>query len=140
MAVLKEYRCAAHGEFEATKPKCPHGCSPRFVSQEIRTAPAMKGNSTRNMDAIQQDLATSYRMSDIRNSANGDSVMTTLRKNPQTAPSWGDVQHAKPGFSRRGDAQVFTPSSMGLQGDNALAGVKPMLTGPTPRFVNKPGV
>jgi hypothetical protein len=139
MAVLKEYRCAAHGEFEASKPKCPHGCSTRFVSQEFRTAPAMKSQGTKRVDRELQNLATDYRMSDIRNGPNGESVMETLRKKPQAAPMWGDVQHAAPGFSQRGDAATFSPGSIGVQGGNGLAGVKPMLHAPRPAFVNKPG-
>ena len=101
MAVLKEYRCAAHGEFEATEAECPHGCSPRFVVQEFRTAPAVRSNGTNIVDTEMQNLSKAYGLSDIKNGVEGESVMMNLRKKPTNRPSWGEVPHAQPGFSRR---------------------------------------
>ena len=42
MAVLKEWRCADHGEFDSTHPICPYsGCDSSFVLRELRTAPTI---------------------------------------------------------------------------------------------------
>jgi hypothetical protein len=61
--------------------------------------------------------------------------MMNLRKNPSFSPSWGQVDHAAPGFSTRGDAKTFNPSSMGVQGANVLAEVQPTLGQPKPQYV-----
>jgi hypothetical protein len=134
MAIVKEYRCAAHGPFESTRPKCKYGCSPRFVTQEFRTAPAIKSAGTKHLDREIGNLARDYKLTDIRNGEDGESVMQTLRKNPQFAPTWGEVKHAKPGFSQRPGEQapVFSPASMGATPTGALQQMKPLMTGPKP--------
>lgn len=134
---LKEYSCAAHGEFESRTGKCPHGCSKRFVRQEFRTAPASRSGGSKAIDREMRNLASDYRLPDIRTSNDGLSVMQNLRKNPSFAPSWGNVEHAAPGFSKRGDVKTFNPSSMGVQSDNVIQRVKPILPGPKPAYINK---
>lgn len=122
MAVLKEYVCAAHGEFDAFEPVCPSGCAGRFVKREIRTAPGLKSIGTKNADAIQQQLATDFRLGDLSN-ANGDSVITNLRKKDwkalkgQPPSQWvGGVPHAQEGWTQReGEkAPTFDPTSVGM--------------------------
>jgi len=86
MAILKEFRCAAHGPFEAfvkgdKVPKCPAGCSARWVSREIRTAPAARGNVTGRMDNLQKDLAADFKLRDLKvDKEGGNSVINELRK------------------------------------------------------------
>jgi hypothetical protein len=94
----------------------------------------------RNADRQLDFLAKDYGLTDLQNGKDGESVMTTLRKNPSFAPSWGNVQHAKSGFSQRGEqAKTFDPTSMGVQRENILSQVKPTLHSPQPAFINKPG-
>jgi hypothetical protein len=134
MAITREFTCAAHGPFESkrTNPKCPKGCSARFVTQEFRTAPAI-GGVARHVDRELNHLAKDYRLTDIRNTAAGDSVMTTLRKGTNWAPSWGDVTHAEPGFSQRGEkSPTVSPAAYGASPTGALQSVKPLLTQPKP--------
>jgi len=86
MAVLKEFICAAHGEFEEfvngdETPYCPHGCSPRFVNREIRTVVASRSNSTDRMDHLIDGIAKEHRLSDIKvGKDDGQSVMQNLRR------------------------------------------------------------
>lgn len=118
MAILREYVCAAHGEFESTEPECPHGCSPRFVRQEIRTAPSFKSGGTGRVDSELKNLSKDYGLGDIPSVREGESVMGELRKNPSHAPSWGNVEHAAPGFSQRGDAKQYAsgmPAGVNVQ-------------------------
>jgi len=141
MAIVREFRCAAHGPFESTRPhpKCPKGCSKRFVVQELRTAPGVVGMGTKHLDREFDNLARDYRLTDIRNGKDGESVMSTLRKNPSFAPSWGNVQHAKPGFSQRGEASpTFSPASYGAQPANLVAELQPTFTGPKPIITHAP--
>ncbi len=138
MAITREFTCAAHGPFESKrlKPKCPRGCSARFVTQEFRTAPAVHGGIAKHVDRELNHLASDYRLTDIRNGADGESVMTTLRKNPQAQPTWGTVAHAKPGFSQRGEASpTVSPAAYGASATGALQSVKSMFTGPKPLTV-----
>jgi hypothetical protein len=137
VATLREYRCAAHGEFEAFDLECPYGCSERFVTQEIRTAPGLHSDRTKRADGEMQNLARDYGLSDIANGSDGESVMQTLRKRPQFEPSWGRVEHAAPGFSQRGDVKTFDPRSMGAQPASVVQDMKSSLRPPTPRFVNR---
>ena len=110
---LKEYVCKAHGEFESYSDRCPHGCSGRFVKQEIRTAPAFGSKSTRVMDQTTRDLAADFGLSDVRNDKEGGSVMDALRKAEKLgefAPRWGSV----------GKEIGGSLGSAGIRGENNL--------------------
>jgi hypothetical protein len=128
MAIVKEYRCAAHGEFTATKPKCPRGCSPRFVTQEIRTAPAFRSGSTKVADTELRNLSRTYGLSDIPTVAEGESVMQQLRKKPNFAPTWGQVDHAEAGWSQREGEKpkTFALGPHGVQPGVSIDSVKPL--------------
>lgn len=98
MAVLKEFACKAHGPFEEWVsgddiPRCPKGCSTRFVVREIRQAPAMRGVVTGRLDEMQRDLADTYKLRDLKaDKEGGTSMMQELRKGekPQDfAATWG---------------------------------------------------
>ena len=121
MAIELEWNCAAHGEFTrpagrgGKTPKCPKGCSPSFVVQEIRTAPALRSGSTGRVDAHARALAGDFGLSDIPSAREGESVMGLLRAKPTHQPTWGEVQHAEPGFSH--DPKAARPTfSTGYQG------------------------
>jgi hypothetical protein len=140
MAILREFRCLAHGPFEAFEPECPHGCSARFVAQEIRTAPGLKSAATKVADREIGNLAKSYGMTNIPTSRDGESVMDAVRRGKQMAPTWGEVEHNAPGWSQReGEtAKTFNPQAIGAQPDNVVTRMKPVLSrGPTPIVVNK---
>jgi hypothetical protein len=133
MMPLKEFRCAAHGPFEAlcktdeVLAPCPRGCSLRFVKQEVRTAPSFHGGKTARQDAIQKDLATSYGLPDLKvDKDDGRSVMDRLRRDPSEDYStrWADVPgKMAPGWSKRGEKPVTVnpTATFGMQGGNALA-------------------
>jgi hypothetical protein len=140
MAVLKEFSCAAHGAFEemveqSEMPKCPRGCPKRFVTREIRTAPAGRATITGTLDHLQRELAHDFGLSDIKvGKDDNKSVMQNLREGKMMQPEWVDVPgHLKPGFSQRKDqaAPVNISSSFGAQPDNALERVAPPKNVPT---------
>lgn len=109
MAILKEYRCKAHGEFEAYSPKCPYGCSDRFVSQEIRTAPAYHNGRTAATDRNLRGLAEQAGLTDMRNDPkSGESVMDGVRRGNYKS-QWGKVPEGKVGadsFGVQPDSQI----------------------------------
>ena len=99
MAILKEFICKAHGPFEEfvngeETPACPKGCSARWVTREIRTAPAMSNPVNRNRDAMLKDAAAQFGLTDIKvDKEPGTSVMDNLRQSDAvpTATTWGDA-------------------------------------------------
>lgn len=74
MAVVKEYLCPGHGPFEATRPRCPHGCT--VVSErEFRTAPAFHDGTTRRTDDLVRSQVEAFRLSNIKtNLREGDTA------------------------------------------------------------------
>lgn len=145
MAITKEYRCAAHGEFESETGACPAGCPADFVAREIRTAPAHHNGGTAHTDRELRNLAQDYGLSDLKNDKDGSSVMSCLKRPGQPAsdlPKWADISktHAAPGFSKRGEApqSMTVPGVFGnhLSGQNGLEGFK--FGQPRPAFVGKP--
>lgn len=67
MPVLKEYRCAVHGDFESAKsdPLCPEGCD--TVDRIFLTPPGFRSERTSNIDRTVRGLAKSHGMTDISN-------------------------------------------------------------------------
>ena len=109
MAILKEYRCKAHGEFEAYAPECPYGCSARFVEREFRTAPAYHDGKTARTDRNLRGLAEQAGLTDMRNDPkSGESVMAATKRG-NFKPQWGAVPEGKVGAA-----------DFGVQPDNAL--------------------
>lgn len=86
MAVLKEFICMAHGAFESSEEKCPHGCKGTMVSREFRTAPNTFMVS-KNMDSSLRNLSNDYNMNDIKQNTNG-SYMGGQQQQPDLAPRW----------------------------------------------------
>lgn len=128
MGVLREYRCFAHDlEFESTEanPRCPAGCSRKFVVQEFRTAPSIRSGGTRVADVMQRQLAQDYGLTDMRNDKDGSSVMSSTRsasggarQSAAEAPRayWNpSLFPVRQGWAARGEqAPVFNPKSAGL--------------------------
>jgi hypothetical protein len=127
MAITIEMRCAGHGEVENTELRCPHGCPPRFVVREFRTAPMINGEQTKHTDGTLRGLAESVGLTDLSN-RDGSSVMSNQRRNTPKgldfSPRWVDVPHASPGWSQRDErSPVVTPEQIGqpgLQGANVI--------------------
>ena len=97
MAILKEFSCKAHGAFEAwvkqdETPKCPKGCSARFVTREFRTPVSVNGAVVGTLDQMQKDIAKDFNLSNLRVSEkDSTSVMENLRKGDKSedfAPFW----------------------------------------------------
>ena len=129
MAVLKEFACQAHGPFDeivnqGTIPSCPHGCSPRFVVREIRSAPSIRNVVTGTLDNLQRGIAHDFGLSDLKVKRDDPtSVMQNLREGKINAPQWVDVPNAmKSGWSGRGEAAapVNVENQFGVKGDNML--------------------
>jgi hypothetical protein len=126
MAVLREFRCFAHDlAFESMdeKPKCPAGCSNKFVVQEFRTPVSIRSGGTRVMDAMSKQLAADYNLTDMRNDKEGgSSVMQNTRTESggtrvvgraEAKAYWNPGLFApQPGWAQRGEpAPAFNPAA-----------------------------
>lgn len=143
MAIVKEWRCEAHGEFENANGKCPGGCPSDWVHREFRTAPAARSAVMGHTDRELRNLANDYGLSDIKNDKDGSSVMQSLKRpEGDIKPKWGDISKtwSPPGWSQRGEKpqSMTVPGTFGnhLQGQNGLEGFK--FGQPMPKFVGKP--
>lgn len=124
MPIVKEWRCAAHGEFENSTGKCPSGCPRSMVVQEIRTPPAYRRPGKMAwIDRQMQGIAADAGLTDMKSDGKaGVSVLANEMRRKELAgqaqqkktggkplfPTWLDVPHAAPGFSRQKDAKVPT--------------------------------
>lgn len=102
MPIKKEFKCMAHGFFEAVTddemPRCPSGCT-IGIERAFLTPQSIRGNSrTKNIDKTFAELARDFNLSDISNRG-GDSVMhNNLRMNPLSKeardyrPQWHAIQ------------------------------------------------
>jgi hypothetical protein len=117
--IKKDYRCLAHGNFESTKPVCPHGCN--TVTRIHLSAPAVhtSGRSAR-IDSTLNGLASQYNLTDLSN-RNG-SVASSMPMRPT-----GGLQA---GFVPMGNNPTQTMAQHGLLPGNATADYK--FTGPVP--------
>lgn len=128
MAIIKEYRCAAHGPFDSTTGKCPSGCRKSMVVREIRTAPAYRRPGKMAWtDTQMRAIAAENGLTDMRSDGKaGVSVRADALRRKQLAaereakrtggrvlhPHWVDVPHSAPGFSRRKEQVKTVDGSM----------------------------
>ena len=85
MAIMRTWKCAAHGEFMAYVGKCPSGCGQGMVTQMYGAAVHTSGK-TKFIDATLKDMSKEYGMTDFNNRGgqNGfeeaDRKLTTQQK------------------------------------------------------------
>jgi hypothetical protein len=154
MAVVKEFRCLAHGPFEATKAVCPYGCD--TVTREFRTPVGFASDRTKSIDRTVEGLARAHNLSDINNRGG----QAAVRQNPMFArqqrdvaqimaerygtTGWGKMAaggtynvaegRAETVAGRAGNGAVGAVASYGGHADNALAEVRDHLK---PKPVNR---
>lgn len=91
MAVIKEWRCAAHGDFEGSHPICPAlGCMSESVERVFLTAPAQRsGNdATARFDAGIKRTVDGMRLGNLRSARPGE---TSFAGRAQQEGSRGSV-------------------------------------------------
>lgn len=140
--ITKEYVCMAHGEFDASEPKCPHGCGGGMVQRHFRTAPAYHGGRTSNIDKTLQMLADDHGLTDMNNQNGAGSVG---RVDPAFARQQDEMRAmmlSGQTFEQRmgtGDNAVKNAlTDGGYQADNALVNpvVQSQLRQPVPQVVH----
>lgn len=67
MSVIKEFRCALHGDFEGSHPICPHyGCTSDDVQRVFLTPPAISKGKYSRFEAGLRDTANRMNIRDWR--------------------------------------------------------------------------
>lgn len=121
MAILKEFTCKAHGSFEVwvqqdETPKCPKGCSKRFVSREFLTPPSVNGVVVGTLDQMQKEIASSFNLSNLKVSEkDGTSVMQNLRsgtKKEDFSPFWASDPNPKKMLNDFKPTNVLKPEKL----------------------------
>jgi hypothetical protein len=136
MAVLREWRCRAHSEFENSTGKCPHCGHNKFVVQEFRTPVKHVSARTKNSDRVVKQLAMDYRMTDVKNDKAGGSVRDAMRKGNRPPPMQpGQVMQNYRERPTRESAWLGAapPGAFGGIGGNALKQVP--MSAPSPRYI-----
>ena len=73
MAVMKEWVCMAHGDFDSTDERCPQGCEGAGMIQRVfRTAPPMQSAGYRSINRSFETLAAQHRLTDMRTTRTGE--------------------------------------------------------------------
>ncbi len=73
MAIIKEFRCAKHGNFEGSHPICPAlGCRSQKVERVFLTAPGIKSEFNSRHEQGIKKLAAAYGQSDFKSAKAGE--------------------------------------------------------------------
>jgi hypothetical protein len=113
MAVLHDYKCLAHGYFEAWEPRCRHGCDGESVVKVFLQAVGTRSDSTKHADSTMRGLAQDYGMSDIKSVREGEAQPARFNQAPTNpyAVQWGNPSM----ISQYNTASIAGESTNGLQ-------------------------
>jgi hypothetical protein len=92
MAVMKEFVCLIHGEFEGTLPICPaNRCDSQAVTQEFRTPVGIRSGFMKRHDAGIRRSAEMYQINDFKTAKAGETSFAG-RADPSLGQRvlWGD--------------------------------------------------
>lgn len=108
MAVLKDYCCPKHGEFEGWEPQCPMKNCEADVYVLFKKAPGLKSDRTKNTDKTVNQLAMDFQMTDIKSTREGDNQAGFFTRNNKTSPAELAKQEAEAQRNPRpGDAAIW---------------------------------
>ena len=88
MAVLHDWFCADHGDFEGSHPICPvMGCESEEVVKVFRKAPGIIHGSTRSTDALVREASARCGVTNFRTALPGES--SRVMESNGTRGYWG---------------------------------------------------
>ena len=122
MAVLKDYCCPKHGEFEAWEAQCPMKNCDADIYVIFKKAPGLKSDATKNTDKTVNQLAIDFNMTDIKSTREGDNQSGFFTRNNKTSPAELAKQEAEAQRQpRAGDAAIWGGAG-GMNMSNLLKG------------------
>jgi len=106
VAVIKEWFCPGHGDFEGPEPICPKGCTVG-VERHFRTAPGLAFGVAKRTDHLLEGIAKEHGLGDMDNRggrparmlSQGDKMRAMQEAIAQKYGStgWGSLADAKSG-------------------------------------------
>lgn len=73
MAVIREFFCPAHGDFEAFDPVCPHGCTVKS-ERVFLTPPAYHNGKTRFTDRMVEGAMREHGLTNLKSARTGEAM------------------------------------------------------------------
>lgn len=124
MAVLKDYKCLAHGYFEAWEPRCPKGCDGEAIMVAFLQPVGLRSDTTKHSDSTMRGLAQDFGMSDIKSVREGEAQPARFQQQPQNpyAVQWGDPK----GISSYDTRPIADESVNGLQLAQSTGRIRPL--------------
>jgi len=124
MAVLHDFKCMAHGYFEAWEPRCPKGCDGEAIVKVFLQAVGTRSDRTKNADSTMRGLAEDYGMSDIKSVREGEAQPARYPQQPQNpyAVQWGSPSS----IGQYNTSPIADESVNGLQLAQATGRIKPL--------------
>jgi hypothetical protein len=90
MAVMREWLCLEHGEFDGTHPICPsYGCDSAHVSQEFRTPVTIGSEFRKRHEQGMRKSAEMYKIDDFKSARPGETSFAGRAPAGQEL-LWGD--------------------------------------------------
>ena len=135
MAVLKDYCCPKHGEFESREAKCPmKGCA-ADVYVLFKKAPGLKSDRTKATDKNLQNLALDFDMTDIKSTREGEHQSGYLkRKNKLSDKKFAEATAAMEAQKQQGPR----PGDQALWGGGGNISMKSVLSGQFRSIADEP--
>jgi hypothetical protein len=90
--ILKDFKCAEHGFFEGFYPVCPVGQCVDNIWRVYLKPPAIKSDRTKRADQALNNLASDFKMTDIKSTREGDSQAGYYTRDNEPVP-----KEARPG-------------------------------------------
>jgi hypothetical protein len=85
MAIKRDYKCEAHGFFEAWEAQCPHGCLDGIMIVHLQ-APNYMSDRTKGADRTLNGLASEFNMTNIKSTREGEAQDGYFKRNNAPAP------------------------------------------------------
>ena len=127
MAVLHDYMCSEHGIFESMEAKCPMKFCKGELSKVFLKPVGLKSDKTKATDKNLKNLASDFKMTDIKSTKEGDSQSGYLTRNNTT-------KEPRPGDSVMWGSQGSF-SMQNIMGGNAFRSVRGESVGVKPTEV-----
>lgn len=135
MAVLKDYCCPKHGEFESREAKCPmKGCE-TDVYVLFKKAPGLKSDKTKATDSNLRNLALDFDMTDIKSTREGEHQSGYLkRKNKLSDKKFAEATAAMEAQKQQGQR----PGDQVIWGGGRSINMKSVLSGQFKSVADEP--
>ena len=116
--ILKDFKCMQHGFFEGYYPQCPQGCVDDIMRVYLK-APAFKSDRTKRADRALTNLASDFKMTDIKSTREGEAQDGYYTRNNAKRPKEDTAALLQ---QRPGDAAIWGNGFQNLNMQSIMKG------------------